>query len=571
VFFMATANAHTDALLPEETAALHALLADFARDWRDGLLSEASGRLSQRSVALRRAALIAMVEIDLSRQWRQGRRPTLENYLESYPDLGGAHDVPAQLIEAELAARAAAGEAVEAGAVLERFPARAAELGTLVARDDTRLDAAALAPARPANPTPSAVPEQFGRYRIQRRLGRGAMGAVYLALDTELHRQVALKIPSAEASNDPSTAERFMREARAAAALRHPNICPVYDVGRHEDKLYLTMAYIEGRTLHDVLKAGGPPPQAEAAALVRKLALALEVAHRRGLLHRDLKPSNVMIDPAGEPVVMDFGLVRSTEAGGDLLTQIGAILGTPAYMAPEQALSELEKLGPTADVYSAGVILYQMLAGRLPFTGNVHGILLQKINEEPPPPSAFRPDIDGRLEAICLKAMAKEPADRFPAMAALAAALESWMPGSSTAATPTGGTEHLSATTTGKTPSTSPRLRPKVSRVVAAAVVAVLSVGIIAVLLTGSRQAAPGTGMHPAEGNKAAAEGRSSPGRDTGGPGVRPAPARGGGDNIPDLIDIGGDSPRAKGPNSPEKTSESRTTIRPGSALHGRE
>jgi serine/threonine protein kinase len=566
---MATANAHAAALPPDEAAALEALLADFSRDWRDGLLAEVSVQLPAGPAGFRRAALMAMVEIDLSRQWRQGRRPTLETYLESYPDLGGPHDVPARLIEAELAARAAAGEPVEPGSVLDRFPARAAELGTMVARDDTRLDAAGPAPPRPADATPPAVPEQFGRYRIMRRLGRGAMGAVYLALDTELHRQVALKIPSPEASNDPSTAERFMREARAAAALRHPNICPVYDVGRHEDKPYLTMAYIEGRTLHDVLKAGGPPPQADAAALVRKLALAIEVAHRRGLLHRDLKPSNIMIDPAGEPVVMDFGLVRSTEAGGDHLTQNGAILGTPAYMAPEQALSDLEKLGPAADVYSAGVILYQMLAGRLPFTGNVHGILLQKINDEPPPPSTFRAGVDARLEAICLKAMAKDPADRFPSMAALAAALESCGPES--APTATGTTERLPAPTIRETPATiKDRLRPgsKASRVVAASVVVVLSVGIIAALLTGSRPAAPGTGTHPAEENRAKIVGSDrSPDRDTGGPGVRPSSARG---DVSDFLDITGESPRPKAPNSPEKAGESRSTVEPGSALHGR-
>jgi serine/threonine protein kinase len=567
---MAAANAHGSALLPEETTALEALLADFARDWRDGLLAEASGQLGGRSANLRRAALVAMVKIDLSRQWQHGRRPTLESYLDSYPDLGSRRDVAAELIEAELAARAAAGEPVEAGAVLARFPARAAELGTLVARDDTRSDTSR-APAPTGDPSPG-VPEQFGRYRILRRLGKGGMGAVYLARDTELHREVALKIPSAEASDDRTTTERFMREARAAAALRHPSICPVYDVGRYQDTPYLTMAYIEGRTLHDVLKTGAGPAPAVAAVLVRKLALALEVAHRCGLLHRDLKPSNIMIDAAGEPVVMDFGLVRCMDAGGDHLTQTGAILGTPAYMAPEQARSDLDTLGPAADIYSAGVILYQMLAGRLPFTGTIHSLLLQTLNDDPPPPSRFRPGLDPRLEAICLKAMAKKPTDRFGSMADLAAALESWGPSSSQAATAAGSTERLAMpTTTWHAPTTLKeglRLRSKVWRIVAASLFVVLSVGIIAALLAKSRPASSPAGTHPADESKGGVIDGAFPG-DADNHGSRASPARGG--DVSDLLDVGREPPRPKGPSSPEKTNESHNAIQPGGATHGRE
>jgi serine/threonine protein kinase len=511
---MTSTNALIPGLSSEEASALEALLANFQRLWHGDLLAEAHHQLSSAPDGLRRFALIEMVKIDLDRQWQRGQRQTLESYLRTYPDIGDSGTVPVRLIEAELKARAAAGEAVDLAAVQNRFPQRVGELGTLFARDETRNDLA----ANNATPSPSAgsispprasatdLPEQFGRYRIQRRLGKGGMGTVYLAQDTELHRLVAIKVPSAEACNDPETVERFFREARAAAALRHPNICPVYDVGRFQDTLYLTMAYIEGRTLHDVLLAGDMVSPAEAAVLMKKLALALEVAHRQGLLHRDLKPSNIMIDSAGEPVVMDFGLVRSTDQADANLTRSGVILGTPAYMAPEQALSDLGKIGPATDLYSTGVILYQLLAGRLPFTGNIHGLLLQTIHDDPPPPSRFRPGLDTQLEAICLKALAKKPDARFTTMADLALALDSCSTTSILSATTIHGGQPLSTSTIALESATIAARGPARTRrysrwPLAAAMLLVAGMVLGIVMLSRQRSVAPASETWPIDQN----------------------------------------------------------------------
>jgi formylglycine-generating enzyme required for sulfatase activity len=278
----------------------------------------------------------------------------------------------------------------------------------------------------PMRPTELAAGETFGRYRILRRLGRGGMGTVYLAHDTQLERDVALKIPHFAAGESPEVAHRFYREARALARFDHPNICPVYDVGQVAGVPFLTMPHVEGRSLVELV-TDPPLPQRQAAEVVCTLARALAEAHARGIIHRDLKPSNVLIKPRRELVIMDFGLARRVEAGDSRLTQTGAILGTPAYMAPEQVVGDIVAQGPGCDIYSLGVILYELLTGRLPFVGTAAEVLDLIVAAEPPPPSAHRPDLDRRLEAICHRAMAKKISDRYPSMAALAAALDGYL------------------------------------------------------------------------------------------------------------------------------------------------
>jgi serine/threonine protein kinase len=579
---MTSTNPSAAALSSEQGAELDALLAAFERDWRDGLLSEAALQLSDRAAEFRRAALVAMTKIDLKRQWQGGRRLTLEDYLRSFPDLGGANGVPTELIEVELEIRAASGEVIEASSVFKRFPGRATELGTLVGRDDTRQGSGSggIPSARPLESAgdfrhgSGVVPEEFGRYRIQRRLGRGGMGAVYLAFDSELHRSVALKIPSREARSDPVVVERLLREARAAAGLRHPNICPVYDVGRHDDTPYITMAYIEGKTLQEELHSGKSLSANASAALVRKLALAIEEAHRRGLLHRDLKPSNIMIDPSGEPVVMDFGLVRTTDAADDHLTQAGMILGTPAYMAPEQAKSEMGELGPATDVYSAGVILYQLLAGRLPFTGNVHSLLLQTIHDDPLPPSQIKPSLDPGLEAVCLRALAKRPADRYTSMAEFAAALQSCGPRVSLAATSLGGVEALPTpqpTSNRPDPEIKPRRRRSRKPVVVATAAAVVCGVALAAGLLGSRSGVSSSGREPAEPATATTtNGARDAKSQTNAPTDKSAPA-GNDAGLSDLIDIDGQSRRATRPTNPDNGTATKNAVESGGARHGKE
>lgn len=257
------------------------------------------------------------------------------------------------------------------------------------------------------------LPAEFGRYRILGRLGQGGMGAVYLAHDTQLDRRVALKVPTFSADEHSEVIQRFYREARAAATLWHPNICPVYDVGQIDGIHYLTMAYIEGRPLSDFIQPGQPWSERQAATLVRKLASALAEAHVRGIVHRDMKPSNVMLDEQGEPLITDFGLARTEGTETSRITQTGAMLGTPAYMSPEQVLGETQAVSHATDIYSLGVILYELLTGRLPFAGVVTAVIGQILTAEPPSPQSVRPGVHPQLAAVCLKAMAKKIEDRY--------------------------------------------------------------------------------------------------------------------------------------------------------------
>ena len=275
---------------------------------------------------------------------------------------------------------------------------------------------------------PTQLPARLGRYELRKLLGKGGMGAVYLAQDLSLDRPVALKIPFFAPQESQGMRERFLREAKAAGMLSHPNLCPVYDVGEINGVHYLSMAYIEGQTLAHRLRSEPRLGQRAAAELVRTVALALQEAHDRGIIHRDLKPANIMINQRGQPIIMDFGLARQTVSEEESrLTKSGTILGTPAYMPPEQINADLKAMGPGCDIYSLGIILYEVLTGHLPFNGPL-GTLMANILMDPPPlPSLSRPDLDPSLEMICLKALAKAPQDRFPSMAAFAAALTDFL------------------------------------------------------------------------------------------------------------------------------------------------
>ncbi len=272
------------------------------------------------------------------------------------------------------------------------------------------------------------VPTEFGRYKILRSLGQGAMGVVYLAEDTQLKRQVALKIPQLDVSTSGTRLERFYREARLAATLRHANLCPIFDVGEFQGTHFISMAYIEGKSLDVLLKSGKPQSERAAASLVRKVALALQEAHSHGVIHRDLKPANIMIDQRGEPIVMDFGLARQMNSVDQAqITHSGAIIGTPSYMSPEQVQGKTDEVGVASDIYGLGVILYQLLTGRLPFQGSMVSILAQIATQTPAPPSSFRDRLSPEIEAICLQAMAKRASDRFASMAEFAAALTQYL------------------------------------------------------------------------------------------------------------------------------------------------
>ena len=302
--------------------------------------------------------------------------------------------------------------------------------------DAAEVQASAVAPdsSRPEtnqnaqNPPQSeaTIPDEFGRYRVERLIGKGAMGTVYLAHDQHLERSVALKIPRFQ-DGDAALIKRFSREALSMAMVEHPNLCPVYDVGELDGVHFLAMAYIDGTSLADFVETQTTIPEEDAAWIVMQLARGLHVAHQAGIVHRDVKPSNVILRADGEPVLMDFGLAQWQIDGAAQLTRDGAIVGSPAYMSPEQIESGHDHIGPRTDVYSLGVVLFELLCRRRPFEGTPLAVLRDIKWTDPPRPTSIRADIDPRLEAICLKAMAKNPADRFASAADLADVLEQYL------------------------------------------------------------------------------------------------------------------------------------------------
>jgi formylglycine-generating enzyme required for sulfatase activity/serine/threonine protein kinase len=422
---MVTADAKGAILTDDDRRQLESWVEGFDRDWDDGLLASRASGIPPDS-SLRLPALTEMVKIDLERQWRQGKRVTLETYLAQYPELGTPADVSADLIRVEFEVRHRFGASADLEDYARRFPRQAEALRRLI-------EAPVLPAPEPvvasASNSSRRIPKQFGRYEILKPLGRGGMGAVFLAQDTKLGRKVALKVPSFGPDDGPEALARFDREAHAAATLDHPNICPVYDVGVIDGSHYLTMAYIEGKSLAETIAEEGPHAPRKAAAIVGKLALALQEAHARGIVHRDLKPSNVMMKEAGkrrEPVLVDFGLARELGTEDVRLTQSGTALGTVAYMAPEQIRSAAT-IGPGTDIYGLGVILYELLTGRPPFEGPAFVVAAQILTQEPPSPSSERPGIDARIEAICRKAMSKASSSRYSTMAEFAAAIADYL------------------------------------------------------------------------------------------------------------------------------------------------
>jgi predicted Ser/Thr protein kinase len=421
---MDSPNPNAARLAPEEQQRLDSWLREFDLKWEADALARRARQLPPDG-PLRRAALVGMVTIDLRRQRQHGRKKPLEDYLRAYPELGTPETVTLDLIQAEVQARRRTGDLITAAELARRFPRQMGRLQRSVAQlcADPAPDARAAAVSTPAAQKPTA---QKGRYEILKELGRGAMGTVYLARDTQLGRQVAMKIPHFRSGDRPDLRERFLREVSAAAKLDHPNICPVYDGGEEAGIPYLTMAYIDGQTLAKVLDACKPMPQRRAVEIVAKLASALDEIHCHAIVHRHVTPSNVMVNRRGEPIIIDFGLARRLDRDVSMLHQ-GSILGTPAYMSPEQVNGDIQAIGPASDQYSLGVILYELLTGQVPFQGSLGQVMTKILSEAPRPPSWLEPDLDAALEEICLRAMAKRIPDRFPSAGDFGAALARWL------------------------------------------------------------------------------------------------------------------------------------------------
>jgi len=432
----------------------------FEEAWKSGSQPSFSHLLPPPGEPIRQCILIELIKVDQEYRWRAGYRKWLEAYLAEWLELAGNFDAQVELLKCECMTRATYGDPATIAEIQSRFPELCfridlAALHSSVdaelreekdvanAAQDTSRQSAEFTPSPAGTATPLAEGQLFGRYRICTLLGEGGMGWVYRAYDTQLERDVALKIPRLDAGAEQAVGERFLREAKAAARIQHPNVCSIFDAGYVDGTHYITMALIPGESLAEWMTGRTINPR-EAAEVVHKLAQGLEAVHSEGVVHRDIKPSNVMINRSGEPLLMDFGLAGLAEAdiqradkqaqatqpapdagervdfrlglpdsraGGMRLTQTGDLLGTLPYMPPEQLAGTPDR---RSDLYSLGVLFYRLLTGRLPFEGTPSEIMDGIRHLEPPRPGSLRPEIDSELESICLKAMAKNPADRYP-------------------------------------------------------------------------------------------------------------------------------------------------------------
>ncbi|MEL6106769.1 MAG: serine/threonine-protein kinase, partial [Planctomycetota bacterium] len=369
--------------------------------------------------------LTALVGLDFELRTTSDDSPRLSDYLADFPN------------ETE-AVKLAFEEAVLTDATVFSDPAKE----ETVSRHDHPSET--LATAKGDAPGEFLI-ERIGRYEIGEVLGEGAFGRVYRARDPKLNREVALKVPTTNATKTDEATKRFAREGRAAAALRHPGICPVFELWDEGETPFIAMAFIEGETLAQRNRSR-VYSSIDSVQMVRKLAIALAYAHNKGVVHRDLKPGNIMFDAEqGDPVILDFGLAHFPELDDSVLTQSGVVMGTPTHMSPEQTRGATDEIDERSDVYSLGVIFYELLTGELPFTGSVGEVLGKIQHVNPKLPSSINPEVDSRLEAICMHAMAKEPAKRFQSMEDFATELKRWEESISPTHEPSGAPETRSS------------------------------------------------------------------------------------------------------------------------------
>jgi WD40 repeat protein len=401
-----------------DSATLEEIIERFERAWQRGEQPRIKDYLPA-DEPLRRAVLVELIHADLECRLKAGEAARVEDYLERYPELAAARAHVAELVRREYQLR----RPQEGALPLEERGLRSPGNGD------------ATSPAPPETP---GIPG----YEVLGELGRGGMGVVYRARHLKLNRVVALKMVLAGGHAGPDDLARFLAEAEAVAALQHPHIVQLYDFGQHDGLPFFTLEYVPGGSLADKLN-GTPLPPKEAARVVEQLARGVHYAHGKGIVHRDLKPANVLLAEGGTPKVTDFGLAKRVEVGTGL-TATGAILGTPSYMAPEQAGGHGKRVGPAVDVYALGAILYECLTGRPPFrAATALDTILQVVSEEPAWVRQLQPGVAADLETICHRCLQKEPGKRYPSAEGLAEDLRRFRAGEPIRARPVGSAERV--------------------------------------------------------------------------------------------------------------------------------
>lgn len=385
--------------------------------------------------------IVAVACVDQQQRWRSGRGLPLDEYLHRLPQIGGSRAAQLALAVSEYRCRRSAGESPAPDEYADRFPGFSEALTAEDAGETVPAHASASIEEHSVDDTATVHAEEetliradeagsgsavavdtsrrlLGDYELIEEIARGGMGVVVKARHVKLHRTVALKMILAGQLANEEDIRRFYVEAEAAARLDHPNIVPIYEVGEIDGQHFFSMRLVEGSSLAGRIAAGPLSPR-DAARTMRSVAAAVQYAHERGVIHRDLKPANVLLDRDGEPMVTDFGLAKPIESDQGL-TASGQILGTPGYMAPEQALGKTHELGPACDIYALGAVLYALLTGRPPFqSASVLETLRHVVEREPVPPRQLNPSVPRDLETICLKCLSKEPGHRYPTAQAL--------------------------------------------------------------------------------------------------------------------------------------------------------
>ena len=377
--------------------------------------------------ALARARRVNAVCERFEAAWRRGERRGAEAFIGEELDAPERDALLVELVALEVDLRREQGERVDSSELRARFAEHTELIETALSGDVDPADTVAVE----RSDGPSAKADEgfvsFGDYELTEEIARGGMGVVFRARQKSLKRDVALKMILAGQFASAAERDRFLQEAELAANLDHAHIVPIYEIGEHDGRLYFSMKLVDGESLSRRVRQYAGDPEA-AARLLITVARAVHYAHRRGFLHCDLKPANILVDAHGAPHVTDFGLAK--RVGDSSLTVTGALLGTPSYMAPEQASGRRGELSPATDVYGLGAILYELLTGRPPFRApSLMETVGEVMEREPRPPRQLRPSVPEGLERICLRCLEKAPRDRYASAEELAENLERYLRG----------------------------------------------------------------------------------------------------------------------------------------------